>query len=83
MHNGGLVSGWSGALMLQNCPFTHWYEVHCCSEISMTFVSSCDIPKYLVSISYHADSLPVGMNRLRTWLDLKLLCLILNRYIDH
>ena len=67
MHDGGLASGWSGASVLQNCPFAHWNVLNCCSEMSMASVSSCDIPKYLVFMSYHADRLPLGMNSLKTW----------------
>ena len=63
----GVASGWSGALILQNCPFAHWHVMDCCSKISMAFVSLCEIPKYLVSMSYHAGRLPLGMNRLKTW----------------
>ena len=67
MHDSGLASGWSGASILQNCPFAHWHVVNCWSEIFMAFVSSCDIPKYLVSMLHLADKLPLGMNRLKTW----------------
>ena len=41
--------------------------VNCCSEISIAFVSSQDIPKYLVSMSYHANRFPFGMSTLKTW----------------
>ena len=51
-HDSGLASGWSGALILQYFPFSCWYVVNCCSKISMAFISSCDIHKYLVSMSY-------------------------------
>ena len=67
MYDGTLANGWSGALILQNCPFAHWHVVNSCSKTSMAFISSCDIPKYLVSMSYHANRLPLGMNRLKTW----------------
>ena len=54
-------------LDFENYPVTHWHVVNCCSKMSMAFISSNEIPKCLVSMSYHADRLPLGMKRLKTW----------------
>ena len=51
MHDGQLASGWSGASILQNYLIACLHVVNCCSEISITLVSSYDISKFLVSMS--------------------------------
>ena len=39
-HDGGLASGWRGALILQNCLLAFWHVLNWSSEISTAFVSS-------------------------------------------
>ena len=80
---GHLANGWSGASRLQNCLLAHWHVVNCCSEMSTAFISSWDIPKYLVSTLYCADKLPFDMSRLKIPVYLKLLCTVLNGYISY
>ena len=40
IHDGGLASGWQGALILQNCLLAFWHVLNCCCEFSTAFLSS-------------------------------------------